>query len=360
MINSRITGNDKRHAGVGARAGSPNGVVVYDRPLFSRAPVRAFLTDETGSKDMNFNNVALPDATGIYDGGDSTLFTATAISGAGRWNTTDTAQAYAGTQSLGASNARNNDTMSLTSVTDYSVSDFTALDMFIYLTQWPTTGSIKEIELTIYSNGVQASSVVLVRNYIDITNFNAWQLCTIPIADFNMTTNTWDEIRIRFRDTGQGQAPRGYFDEIAMQGQGATGTVDFTFAPAADEQVELRNLVLSGANDSDKIKWDEFYGLPALTNGLLFTIRSGGEVIDSQVVRDNFRLVELANAELKANPDSVNGTTIYRCDSEFAPESVILDGRTSDELRITVRDDLSGLLALSASIEAYRLFTDFE
>ena len=78
------------------------------------------------------------------------------------------------------------------------------------------------------------------------------------------------------------------------------------------------------------------------------------------MVRDNFRLVELANAELQATSDTVASTSIYRCDSVFEPESVILDGRTSDELRITVRDDLSGLLALSASIEAYKLFTDFE
>ena len=360
MINSRITGNDKRHAAVGSRTGSPNGVVVYDRPLFSRAPVRAFLTDESGSPDMNFNNTAIADATRIYDGGDSTLFTANALSGGGRWDTTSTAQAYVGSQSLSGASARNNDTMSLSSGTDYASNQFTAFDMYIYLTQWPTSGSIKEIELELWSNGVQASSTLLIRNYIDITNFNSWQLCTIPFADFSISTTTWDEVRIRFRDTGQGQAPRAYFDEIAMQGLSATGTVDFRFAPAADEQIEVRKLVFAAANDSNKIKWDELFGAAQLTNGLLITTRSGGEVVDSQVVRDNFRLVQLANSDIKVSVDTVEGTAIYRSASEFEPEAIILDGRTSDEIRVTVRDNLSSLLALTASIEGYRLFTDFE
>jgi len=360
MINSRITGNDKRHAAVGSRTGSPNGVVVYDRPLFSRTPVRAFLTDSQGSPDMNFDNTAIADATRIYDGGDSALFTANALSGAGRWDTTSTDQAYAGSQSLSGASARNNDTMSLTSTTDYAADQFSAFDMFIYLTQWPTSGSIKEIELELWSNGVQASSTLLIRNYIDITNFNAWQLCTIPFADFNITTTTWDEVRIRFRDTGQGQAPRAYFDEIVMQGLSATGTVDFVYAPAADELVEVRKLVLAAANDSNKIKWDELFGRTKLPNGILITLRSGGEVVDSQVVRDNFRLVQLANSDIVATRDTVDNTTIYRCPATFEPESVILDGRTSDEIRITVRDDMSDLLAFTASVEAYKLFTDFE
>lgn len=359
MINSRITGDDKRHAGVGSRVGSPNGVVVYDRPLFSKTPLRAFFADEFGSTALNITNTAIADATRIYDGGDSALFTATPLSGGGRWDTTSTAQAYAGSQSLSGANARNNDTVSLSSGTDYDSSQFTALDMYVYLTQWPTTGTVKEIELELWSNGVQASSVILVRNYVDITALNTWQLCSVPFNDFNILTPTWDEVRIRFRDTGSGQAPRAYFDEIAMQGLSATGTVDYVFSPASDEIVDVRKIVLSGAAASPKLKFDEFFGIPALSNGLILTARSNGAVVDSQVVRDNFRLVELANSTLRADSETVENTTIYRSVSEFSEDSLILDGRTSDELRITVRDDLSDLSRLSATVEAYRVFTDF-
>lgn len=360
MINSRITGDDKRHASVGARELTPNGVVTYNRPLVSRTPIRAFLTDETGNPEFTQDNVALADPTRIYDGGDTALFTANALSGAGRWDTTSTAQAYVGSQSLSGASARNNDTMSLSSGTDYQANQFSALDMYIYLTQWPTSGSVKEIELELWSNGTLASDTIKVGAYIDKTLFNAWQLCTIPFADFNVTTTTWDEVRIRFRDTGQGQAPRAYFDEIVMQGLAAGGTIDFVYAPSADQRVEVRKLVLAGANNSDKVKYDELFGAPKLANGLLVTLRSGGKIIDSQVIRDNFRLVQLANTTIAANKETVSSTTMYRSDTEFAEESLILNGRTNDEIRITVRDDLSSLLSFTSSVEAYELFTDFE
>lgn len=360
MINSRITGDDKRHASVGARELTPNGVVTYNRPLVSRTPVRAFLTDETGNPELTQGNTAIGDATRIYDGGDSALFTATALSGAGRWDTTSTTQAYAGSSSLSGASARNNDVMSLSSGTDYQSNQFSAFDMYIYLTQWPTTGSVKEIELEIWSNGTLASDTIKVGAYVDKTLFNAWQLCTIPFADFNVSTTTWDEIRIRFRDTGQGQAPRAFFDEIVMQGLAATGTIDFVYSPAGQDRVEIQKLRLAAANDSTKVKFDELFGIPQLTNGLLVTLRSGGKVVDSQVIRDNFRLVQLANTTLEANTETVSGTAIYRSDSVFDAESLILDGRTNDEIRITVRDDLSNITTLTASVEAYELFTDFE
>lgn len=349
----------KINAAIGSSASGEPGLKVYNEDIFSRSLFSAFLTDELGSNDLAQSNLAVSDPTLIHNGGDTAAFTATALSGAGRWDFADTAQAFSGSASVGFDNARNNDVASFTNATDLPIEDITSLDMRVYLTQWPTTGSIKEVQVRVYLNGNPISDIIPLSSYLNIATLNSWQLVSIPQSAMNLSANTWDEIRITVRDQGQGQAPRGFLDDIIAQGPAATGIINFSFGPASDREVEVDRIRLSAASTANKIKYDEFLGIPALSNGLNLSVIRGGKVDVQRTIFDNFNFLELASTNLDADFDS-GGTALFVADLDLRPFGLRLNGSSNDQVQFTVRDDLSSLLRFTASVEGYFLTRDFK
>ena len=231
--------------------------------------------------------------------------------------------------------------------------------MQVYLNQWPTTGSEKEVQIRIYLDGVQISDVIPLSSYLNISTLNTWQFVSIPQSAMNLTASEWDEVRITVRDRGQGQAPRGFIDDMIAQGASATGIVNFDYGPASDEVIEVDKIRLTAAATSNKIKYDEFFGIPALTNGLVVSVIRDNKVEIGRIVFDNFNLLELASSSLDAEFDS-GGTALFKCDINIAPFGLQLNGASRDVVRIIVRDDLSSLLRFTASAEGYTLTRDFE
>ena len=346
-------------AAVGSSSSGEIGLKVYAEDVFSRSLFSAFLTDDLGSSDLAQSNLALSDPTLIHNGGDTVAFTASAISGTGRWDFADTAQAFAGSASVGFDNARNNDTASFTNASNLPIADITTLDMRVYLTQWPTSGSLKEVEVTVYLDGAVVSDVIPLSSYLNISTLNSWQLVTIPQSAMGLTANEWDEIRITVRDTGAGQAPRGFIDDIIAQGASASGTIPFTFRPPSDSVVEVDRIRLTAAATSNKIKYDEFFGISALSNGLSIAVVRNDKVDLQRTVFDNFNILELASTNFQADFDS-GGTALFVVDLDLRPFGLRLYGSSNDEVRITIRDDLSSLLRFTSSVEGYFLTRDFK
>ena len=87
-------------------SGTP-GLVVYTHPLEVGDPLLLFLEDENGNVDQNVNASGAGTLTNIYDGGDTTLWTASVLIGS--WDLTSTARANTGTRSLVETDNRNGD-----------------------------------------------------------------------------------------------------------------------------------------------------------------------------------------------------------------------------------------------------------
>ena len=166
--------------------------------------------------------------------------------------------------------------------------------------------------------------------------------------------------RFRIVDTGPGSAPQFNIDDINMVEPGQTGTAEFTFAPEPDEIFELRKLEIIAVAGSDKIKYDKFFSLPQLANGLLVTWTVQDQVVESLLVRRDYDWALSAGARLEIIRTVGDVDGIYRVGIELDPDLVVLSGATNDKITITVRDDLSSLIEMNATVNGALLLDEFE
>jgi hypothetical protein len=182
----------------------------------------------------------------------------------------------------------------------------------------------------------------------------------VPLSAFTFTGASFDEIRLRIVDTGLGSAPTFDIDDINMIQPGQTGTASFTFAPGPDEIFELRRLEIIAVAGSDKIQYDKFFSLDQLTNGLLVTWTVQERIVQSLLVRRDYDWALSAGARLEIIEDVGNVKGIYRVGLLLDPDLVLLSGKTNDKITITVRDDLSSLIEMNATVNGALLSDEFE
>lgn len=357
----RVVGTSKASMAVGSRPDfRQRGAATYTRPLLARDYGAGLLADEFGNTSMNIAPVAPDLSVLVYNGGDTaSTFSPTALQGAS-WDFAATSNPRTGTLHVEAASTSNNDLASFADgANTYNFGDYSVFEAFFYLNSWPTRGN-KEVFVQFYDGGATVSDEVGISGYINTANFTAYQLCQIPLTAFTLTSGTFDEIRLRIVDTGPGSAPRFDVDDIKMIEPGGVGTIAYKFAPEPDQTFELRKLEILAVAGSDKIKYDKFFSLDQLANGLLVTWTVGGRVIQNLVATRDYDFATAAGADLNIVPDSGDVKGIYRVLIEVDPELIWLDGNTNDSITITVRDDLSSLLEMNASVNGAYISNDFE
>lgn len=322
------------------------GLVVYSHNLETGTPLLRFFSDETGNVDQNINASGSGTLTGVYDGGDTTLFTANAE--VGTWDFVSTTQANTGTRSVELG-TKNGDIASFTNASDLTVTDYSDLRGYIYITSWPNSGN-KNVEVQLYLNGAPVGSAVSLSVYIDTSIQDTWQLFDIPMSDFGITSAQFDAVWITMVDSGAGAAPSGFLDDIALVAAGTGGQTIYTIKPPIDEVWVVNRLKWTAVANSSSLKYDEWFGIPQLTNGYAVTFKSRGKSTLNFTARNFFEMAQYPNVTL----DIISGTnSLYEVYFDIPQEQQVLIGALEQEIDLIVRDDLSSMLEFRASLQGY-------
>lgn len=323
------------------------GLVVYSHKLETGTPLLRFFADDTGNVDQNVNASGAGTLTGIHNGGDSVLFTANAE--VGTWDFASTTQANSGTQSiaLGGSSA---DIASFTNASDLTVTDYSSLRGFIYITSWPNNGN-KNVQIQLYLNGAAVGNSVNLSTYVDTAVQDSWQLFTIPMLDFGVTTAQFDAVWLTMVDSGAGSAPAGFLDDLSLVGAGTGGSKDFIVKPPVDETWVVTRMKWTAVATSSALKYEEWFGIPGLTNGYTVSFRSKGKSQLNFTARNFFEMAQYPNVTL----DIISGTnSLFEVYFDIPEEQQVLLGNLEQEIVLTVRDDLSSMVRFRASMQGYR------
>ena len=322
------------------------GLMSYTHPLERRSvSVRFFTNDENGA-DQNVTATTPTTTTIVHNGGDTTAFTATNLSGT-NYVFNSTAQAHTGTASIDASGTKNGDIASFTS-TDKTLSDYDSLDGYVYITSWPTNGN-KDFTLQLYLNGAPLGTAVNLSVYVDENNQDTWQLFTIPVADFQSLNPLFDEVRITTVDAGQGNAPSIYLDDLEFVAAGQSRSVVYTMCPEPGELFEVRKIKWIAAVTKLKVEYDEFFGISQLTNGYTLAFKQGGTVLSQYFAKDFYDMLQFPNVHLETWEGATE--TIYQITMDIPQEEYVLVGQLGQCMEITVRDDLSSLIRFRTSVQ---------
>lgn len=346
-IKTSIFGGEgsNKEAAVVKRNGLPNGLVVYTAPNETPIGQTKAITNPTYGLAMNINAAFSGTPEGIHNGGDSTLWTASALSGTWDFAST-TITAYAGSASIEAINTVDGNEAQFQDGTTTDTSAFTAVTGAIYLTGWPTSGT-KEVEIRLRLSGVDVGDIISLSGYIDVSVLNVWQTFTIPIADFGAGGATIDQMIVKTIDIGGGAPPDYYLDALQFE---ETGGETFKVEADANSKYTITSLQISMADAFDstlanssmpKIPYNTLLGVSKLANGIVFKLTSGGVVRFNSTFQQHIDFMSFPRLTAQSGGDATNTWLVYKV--EFEP-GFVLDGRIGDSLDVTLADDLSGLL----------------
>ena len=120
---------------------SPPGLSTYTLPYALERNRAMSAVSTSGSNDMAINGSTAggtPDR--VHDGTDSLLWAGSNLAGTNFvFDTTD--QAQAGTKSIDGTATVNNDQALLTRTSAITITDYTALTGWVYITSWPSSGT---------------------------------------------------------------------------------------------------------------------------------------------------------------------------------------------------------------------------
>ena len=321
----------------------PNGAMVYTEPYRNIIGQTKAAVNATYGADFNVNASFSGTPEGIHNGEDSTLWTATALSGT--WTFNSTAQAQAGTRSVDATATVNNDEAQFEKASAIASADYTALSGYIYISSWSVTGT-KEVTVRFRLAGVDVGLELNLSDYIDTGTIGSWQFINIPLADFSLTGNI-DQLIVKTVDIGGGAAPDYYLDVMQLEETGGA-----TFVVEPDKQSIYRvselNVTIADAFNSaltdashQNIPYNTLLGVAALTDGINFRLTTDGIVRFNGSFKQHIDFMGFPGARCQSGGDGTNTWVTYTF--TFDPPFV-MDARTEDMFEMTISEDLSGLL----------------
>ena len=322
------------------------GLITYQHPIEKRQLDVRFFTNDTFGADLNVTATTPTTTTIVHNGGDTVAFSATNVSG-NNYVFNSTTVAHTGTASIDASGTRNGDIASFTNST-LNVASYDSLDGYIYITSWPTNGN-KDFTLQLYDGGAPIGIAVNLSNYVDENNQDVWQLFSIPMVDFQSLNVTFDEIRITTVDAGQGNAPSIYLDDLELVAAGQSRSVVYSVCPEPGELMEVRKIKWIAAVTKLKVEYDEFFGIPQLSNGFTLSFKTKGQITSQFFAKDFYDMLQFPNVHLETWEGQTE--TIYQLTMEIPEEQSVLIGQLEQCMELTVRDDLSSLIRFRASVQ---------
>lgn len=342
-----ITGTNITYNGVNKHTLDTN---IIDRPGIPE--VKPFFNPTYGF-DLNQNGSSGGTPEAVHNGTDSTLWTASAISGT--WNFASTSKARSGTKSIDATLTTKDREALLKKSTTIDISNYVSLTGWIYITSWAENGD-NDINLRTRVNGTNVGNSVNLSSYINKGTFNVWQKFSISKADLGLSTQTIDEIVVKTLAEPSANPPDYYLDDIQFEQTG--GSIIFEINPSANTIYNVFNFIFFGVATLDtrttnpinanNISYNKFFGQTKLTSGLISTTTLNNVITFAGVFLQNADFLLIPRTDFSSGGDGT--TTWYRYQTIF-DKPVRLDSTTNDNMRFIVSDDLSGM-------PFFRIFTN--
>ena len=317
----------------------PLGVIAYTEPRKDIEPMVMPVVNPTQGIALNVDAAFGGTPEGVHNGGDSVLWTASALSGT--WDFASTTQANSGSASIDATATKVDDEALFEDGTSISASSYVALTGFIYITSFTTN---QGFELRALLNSVDQGNPVNIKEFVDTTILNSWMKFVIPMADLGLTTETIDELILKTTNTMGGSAPDYFIDDMQWE---QTGGFTYVAGPPQSEwwyligqRISIANTALTpDANGNTFIDYTKLLGITAPTNGLLVTIQSRGVSVTGQSVKTLGDVLQIPRVTLTVNEPSSSGTIIGINTDQTEPFR--LQGELGDNFTLFISDDLS-------------------
>lgn len=332
----------------------PRGLVTYQAPYFVETNRQTYATNETYGNQLAINGAVTGATDAIHDGTDTTIWTATNLSGT-NFIFDSTTVAKTGTKSIDATNTVDSDVALFTRSAPATLATYSSLTGSIYLVDWSLSGS-KIVNVSFRLGGVSISGSVDIGQYINVEVIGSWQNFVIPFSAFGITGATVDEMTVTTVDVGPGKAPSYYLDDMKLSA--GAGTI-YTVAPTTSDVLRVYGfswtivdaLTIPLVNGTTTgLSYNKFGGLTALPNGILTRRIQFNVTGFSNSTKTHADIISGSNAELKAAWDDGTNTYLKFYTKFSAPVDLTPDG--NDRYEFVVQDDLSGLISLTVRADA--------
>ena len=323
----------------------PNGTIVYTHPYVNDLSAGTFFVNPVHGVDMNKDGAFAGTPDKIHNGIDDILWTGSALSGT--WDFNSAVQKKTGTYSVDATATTNNSEALFTRSSTINLGNYLAVTGHIYITDWSTAGSAKEVELRIRNGGVDVGNTILLRDFLNVGLFNTWQKFTIPIDLLGTGPADIDEMVIKTVDNGGGQAPSYYLDD--MQWEETAGSLSYSLPvpPGFEFFLEEISFAAAGPLDStlangttQNIPYDKFVG-ETLTNGVLLQVQSDEGLFNAAIFTNHIEFMTTPAMEFQSGGDATNTWVRYYTRYKSPPS---VSGDKNGKFTVIINDDLSNLL----------------
>ena len=344
-----------------------NGLIVATEPLRKFENQGKIFFNPIYGIDMNIGTT-IAYTENVYDGGDNTYWTASAITGA-KWTLSSTDQQHNGAFSLKYDNGNINDTLEFTKGSNLDLTNYGTLSFWIYVDLNWTAGDSIEIYGWDTTGGTQVGSRVNIENHFAWNVFKTWHRVNISLDDMNISGATIDAIRIEIAAKDV-QSPTIYIDEIQITGSDEeAGSGEFTIEPDAGTWFYVDNIRFVLADDISGrvpidtvpdpdeyptmkgLSYDKLLGLDSLDNGIVYQRLRYGDIQTTFTVRQLSDILSTPKVSYQTISDGTN--TMLTIDMPFTAP-VILRAEEQDKLKIIISDNLSGLLLFRVFVGGWK------
>jgi len=276
----------------------------------------------------------------------------------GSWDLSSTVQKHSGSVSIDGRDTGDNDTIQGDSGTSFDSSSYINLTGYVYLTKWKLTPGTNELNIF----GWNTSTSTIVGKKVDITDyispvlFGSWQKFIIPLSDMELTNENINAVRIEQINT-LGVSNEFFLDEIDFEGVASGGPLDYIVTPTINSKLYVHNIYITFVDNYSglvengtmpKLPYNSFLGVGPLSSGILFRVFQDGSTAYGIVFRNLFDVMSFTRSTISDyGSDGVNSW--FKINFPFDPP-IVLDYNKGDKIVTTIRDDLSGLLGMRATL----------
>ena len=333
-----------------------NSLVVATQPLKTYESKLVFARNDTYGIDMNQNAAFGGTPVLIHDGTDSVAWTMSEPVGT-KWTADSADRPYVGTKSLKCDNPNINDVMQVINNigpgTDIDMSNYVALTLWINVDKdWALGDSFS---LYAFIDGALVGNVVLLEDYFDFTNYDTYQLITIPLTDLGVEASLVDAFRIENAARSGGKSPKFYIDEWNLQ---QTGTpISFEIKPDVGKWLYIDSIMTTFIDQyaeseyaltMPSLSYDQILGMTP-TFGYLYErfCAESKTPISSQRILGIADILQFPGAKIASSASDDTYTMICLENQQFEP--LLLKSENKDRLVITLEDSFNDLLRFRMS-----------
>jgi len=340
-------GKNGRAAVVRPYKGIPNGPITYTHPFANDISAGQPFINPVYGVDMAQNGQFGGTPDGVHNGTDSALWTGTNLAGT-NFVFDSTTQKKSGTKSVDGVGTNNNNEALFTRSSVINGANYIALTGWIYIIDWSTAGTEKEVQIRNRIGGVDIGDALNLSDFINKGLFNTWQKFTVNIDLFNIGPADFDELVVKTVDIGGGSAPSYFLDDIQWEND-ATGSLSYGLFVPKGFEFFLEEITFAAAGPLDSrladgthanIPYDKFVG-ETMDIGVLLQVQSNAGIFNAAIFGNHIEFMSTPNMEFQSGGDGTNTWVVYRTRYSTAPS---LKGDANGVFQIVINDDLSNLL----------------